>query len=277
MGSGTFRETHGGEMTLSHSVNTVRIAFFLSLFLVMAILEVFFPRRPLRISRKERWLINLSITFGNAIMLRFLIPLGATGMAILATEKGWGLLNLAGASAGLNFVLSILLLDLGIYFQHFCFHQIPLLARIHRMHHADMDLDVTSGARFHPLEMGISMLWKICMIASLGCRPLAVLTFEIFLNGTSMFNHSNVFLPPRWDRIIRSFLVTPDMHRVHHSVIREERNSNYGFALSWWDRLFSTYTAQPVEGHDNMTIGLSDLQDSRKVTLIRILLMPFKK
>ena len=145
------------------------------------------------------------------------------------------------------------------------------------MHHADMDPDVTSGARSHPLEMVISMLRKICMIASLGCKPLAVPAFEIFLNGTSMFNHSNVFLPPELDRVIRYFLVTPDMHRVHHSVIREERNSNYGFALSWWDRLFSTCTSQPRKGHHDMTIGLSDLQDSRKVTFVRLLMMPFKK
>jgi len=253
----------------------IRVGSFLTVFILIALWEIVARRRSLTTSKKARWFSNLSIIFINTLLVRLVFPFLAVSMAIEAGLSGWGFLNSWDLPFWLNFVVGIVALDLAIYLQHVIFHAIPSLWRLHMMHHADLDYDLTTGLRFHPLEMILSMGIKLSVVAALGPPAAAVLVFELLLNGVAMFNHGNIRLPLLLDRFVRYIIVTPDMHRVHHSVILRETNSNYGFNLSWWDRLFGTYCDQPAKGHDGMTIGLSQFRDPKKLTLPWLLLLPF--
>ena len=233
------------------------------------------PKRKLTVSRTGRWLNNTGIIFLDSLLVKLLFPVTAIGVAAAAHENGWGLLQYLQLPGWLSLVMSILFLDLIIYLQHLMFHAVPLLWRLHMIHHADLDIDVTTGLRFHPIEILLSMLIKMTVISALGPPVIAVLIFEISLNGTAMFNHGNIRLPETIDRFLRLLLVTPDMHRVHHSVIIRETNSNFGFNFPWWDRMFGTYRAQPVAGHIGMTIGLSQYRNPVQVTFLRLLALPF--
>jgi len=234
----------------------VRLGFFLGIFAVMALWELAAPRRALTVSKAVRWANNLGLVVLNSIVLRLLFPAAAVGMAAFAARQGWGIFNFLDTPWWLAFLASIVALDFIIYLQHVLVHAVPLLWRLHRVHHADLDFDVTTGARFHPIEIIVSMLIKFATIAVLGPPVAAVIVFEVLLNGTAMFNHSNVRIPKAIDRVLRWLVVTPDMHRVHHSVEDDETNSNFGFNLPWWDRLFGTYRDQPRAGHEGMTIGI---------------------
>jgi len=253
----------------------VRLGFYAGVFALMAVLEALAPRRRLRTPKGTRWLSNLSVTFLGAVLVRLAFPVTAAAFAATAEARGWGLFNAAHLNPLLEAALAVVALDLVIYGQHVVFHLQPILWRLHMMHHADLDIDVTTGTRFHPLEIVISMGIKLCAIAAIGPSPGAVIAFEVVLNATAMFNHSNFALPLGLDRIVRVFLVTPDMHRVHHSAIIRETNSNYGFSLSLWDRLFRTYRPQPLKGHEEMAIGLANYRDPGRLTLPQMLLMPF--
>jgi len=253
----------------------IRLIFFVGIFTLVVIGERMSPRRSMTTSKKVRWISNLGITFLNPLVVHLVLPILAVDMALKAQEGGWGLLNNVGLPFWLKLVIGIIVLDLVIYLQHVMFHAIPILWRLHMMHHADLDYDLTTGLRFHPIEIMLSMVIKLSVVAALGPPAAAVLIFEIILNGMAMFNHGNIRIPLGLDRILRYFVVTPDMHRVHHSVIIRETNSNYGFNLSWWDRLFGTYCAQPTKGHEGMTIGLSQFRDSKRLTLPWLLVLPF--
>jgi len=253
----------------------IRLGSFTFVFIVMALWEKVAPRRYLNASRVARWVNNLSITFLNSVVVKFVFPVTALGVALMARKEGYGVLNIVDIPSLPRGFIAIIALDLTIYFQHRLFHQVPLLWRLHRMHHTDMDIDVTTGARFHPLEMLLSMLIKMAAILLIGAPFWSVLAFEVLLNATSMFNHSNIFINHDIDRFVRLLIVTPDMHRVHHSVIIQETNSNYGFNLSWWDRLFNTYRNQPARGHGAMTVGLANYRDSKYLSLPWMLVTPF--
>ncbi len=253
---------------------TIRLGFFLGIFLLVGGWELLAPRRGLTDAKLRRWADNLGLVAINTLMLRLAFPLLAVGLAAMAQESGWGLFNILQLPAELTLILSLLILDFIIYLQHVMFHMLPTLWRLHRMHHSDLDLDVTSGARFHPLEIILSMLIKMGAVLMLGPSPQAVILFEVILNLSSMFNHGNIYLPVGLDRILRLLVVTPDMHRVHHSVIVRETNSNYGFCFPWWDRLCGTYRAQPEAGHTGMTIGLKEFR--RPEHLGRLLMQPFR-
>jgi sterol desaturase/sphingolipid hydroxylase (fatty acid hydroxylase superfamily) len=255
---------------------TIRMSFFFSVFGIMAVWEMIAPRRTLTTSKPLRWINNLGLVFLNSIVLRLLFPAAAVGVAAFAEQQGWGLLNYYQLPPVLSVIIAVVVLDLVIYIQHVMVHAIPLLWRLHRVHHADLDYDVTTGARFHTLEIILSMLIKFATILLLGPAVVAVIIFEVLLNATAMFNHGNIKLPLSVDRILRLFLVTPDMHRVHHSVEDNETNSNFGFSLPWWDRLFGTYRDQPREGHEGMTIGIHKYRDARQVDrLPGMLALPF--
>jgi len=254
----------------------IRLGFFAGIFLVMALWEFLAPRRKRSHSRLARWPSNLAVSFLNTALLRLLIPTAAVGLALIGEERGWGLFNQVAVPFWLAFILAVLILDFVIYLQHVMFHAVPLFWRFHRMHHTDLDIDVTTGARFHPVEILLSMGLKLATVAALGPPAVAVVVFEVLLNATSMFNHSNVKLPLGLDRILRLLLVTPDMHRVHHSVIPNETNSNFGFNSPWWDRLFGTYLAQPQMGHDGMEIGIAEFREPRELWLDRMILQPFR-
>ena len=253
----------------------IRAGSFLAVFILIALWEIRSKRRSLTTSKKVRWFNNLGITFVNALLVRLVFPVMAVNMALKAQQSEWGLLNNFDLPYWMSFVIGIVALDLTIYLQHVMFHAIPTLWRLHMMHHADLDYDLTTGLRFHPLEIILSTGIKMAVVAALGPPAAAVLTFEIMLNGLAMFNHGNIKLPLKIDRAVRYIIVTPDMHRVHHSVILSETNSNYGFNLPWWDRLFGTYRDQPSKGHNGMTIGLSQFRDSKKLTLPWLILLPF--
>lgn len=253
----------------------VRVTSFFTIFALLAIWERLAARRRLTTSKRSRWTANLAITFLNPASVRLVSPLLPIGMAVLAEERAWGLMNNVTMPLWTKVLIAVIVLDLVIYIQHVLFHTLPVLWRLHMMHHADLDIDVTTGLRFHPLEIMISLGIKLAAVALLGPPVVAVLVFEILLNGTSMFNHSNIYVPIQIDTYLRLLVVTPDMHRVHHSVAIRETNSNFGFNLPWWDRLFGTYRAQPVAGHEKMTIGLSQFRDASKLTLWRLLVLPF--
>lgn len=254
----------------------VRLSFFFGTFVVMAAWEAAAPRRRLRLPRALRWTNNLALVALNTVLLRALFPAAAVGVAAFAGAQGWGLLNHYAVPHAVAVLVSVIALDLIIYLQHVLFHAVPALWRLHRVHHADLDYDVTTGARFHPIEIVLSMLIKFGAIVALGVPVLAVVIFEVILNAMAMFNHANVRIPAALDRVLRWFVVTPDMHRVHHSVEDDEANSNFGFNLSWWDRLFGTYRDQPRAGHEGMTIGIHRYRDPRQVTwLSGILVLPF--
>ncbi|KJS29773.1 MAG: fatty acid hydroxylase [Desulfatitalea sp. BRH_c12] len=254
---------------------TIRLGAFLAVFIVLAVVEVFAPKRALLTSKPRRWFANLTIVALNPVSVFLLFPILPVGLALFASEHNWGLLNQVALPEWLTVIAAVVVLDLVVYTQHVLFHAIPTLWRLHMMHHADMDIDMTTGLRFHPIEITVSMVFKLSTIAALGAPAVAVLIFEVALNATSMFNHGNISLPQGIDRILRLIVVTPDMHRVHHSVIIRETNSNYGFNLPWWDRLFGTYKSQPAKGHTDMTIGLSQFRDPQKLSLPRLLILPF--
>ncbi len=256
---------------------TFRLLLFLAVLLVIALWEVAAPRRQLLLGRKQRWPANLSLVVINSVATRFLLPLLPVGMAVMAAERGIGLLQLMALPFWLNIIVSLTALDLVIYLQHRLFHSQPLLWRLHRVHHSDMEIDVTTGNRFHPLEIVISLLIKLAAVALLGAPALAVVIFEAVLNAAAQFNHGNIDIPLKLDRRLRLFLVTPDMHRVHHSVIPRETDSNFGFNIPLWDRLFGTYRAQPEQGHPGMTIGLKEYRDPAKLTLPALVMQPFGK
>ncbi|MEJ2307771.1 MAG: sterol desaturase family protein [Gammaproteobacteria bacterium] len=255
----------------------IRIGFFLGVLAIMAFWEMVAPRRALTVSKAVRWANNLGLVFLNSFLLRLAFPAAAVGMAAFAVEQEWGLFNYFHLPFWLAFIVSVVVMDFIIWLQHVMVHAVPLLWRIHRMHHADLDFDLTTGARFHPVEIFLSMGIKFATILLLGPPVLAVVVFEVLLNATAMFNHGNVRLPHALDRWLRLLVVTPDMHRVHHSVEDDEANSNFGFCLPWWDRLFGTYRDQPRGGHEGMTIGIHSFRDTRDVSrLPGMLLLPFK-
>lgn len=254
----------------------IRLGFFFGIFAVMALWELAAPRRRLTQPKAVRWANNIGLVFFNSFLVRLVFPLAAVGMAVFAREQGWGVLNYFEVPYWLAVVAAVVVLDFFIWLQHVMVHAVPALWRLHRMHHADLDFDVTTGARFHPLEILLSILIKFAVVAVLGPPVLAVVVFEVLLNATSMFNHSNVRIAAGVDRVLRLFVVTPDMHRVHHSVEDDETNSNFGFNLPWWDRLFGTYRAQPRAGHEGMTIGIRTFRDGKWCSwLTGMLAMPF--
>ncbi len=254
----------------------IRLGIFLGVLVLVATWEALSPRRARRFSRWRRWPSNFGIVALNTVVLRLLFPAAAVGMAWYAQEHGWGLFNAIQAPAALAVVTTVVALDLLIYLQHVMFHAVPALWRLHRMHHADLDFDVTTGARFHPIEIVLSMGIKLAAVVVLGAPPVAVVIFEVVLNATAMFNHGNLRLPLALDRVLRLVVVTPDMHRVHHSVIPAETNSNFGFNLPWWDRLLGTYRAQPAAGHEAMTIGIEQFREPGDLRLDRMLVQPFR-
>jgi len=259
----------------------IRIAAFLAIFGAMAVFELWSPR----LERSEltgalkarRWVTNLGMVLLSSIIMRLVFPAAAVGAALWAQANGWGLLPWLGLDPLWAGIIAFVVLDFAVWLEHLVSHKWPWLWRIHRVHHADTGIDVTTGLRFHPLEIIISMVWKVAIVVGLGAPYLAVLVFEIVLNGTSMFNHANLRLPLGVDRVLRLFLVTPDMHRVHHSVIRSETDSNFGFNFPFWDRLFGTYVDQPSAGHDRVEIGQAAWRDSRPANFVWALLLPFRR
>ena len=256
----------------------IRLSVFISVLIVIMLLEIVSPRRQLKLSRKLRWLNNLILIIINTIVLRLVFPFAAVGAALWCQINQVGVLNYLDISPIFKVIIAFVVLDFAIYLQHILFHFVPVLWRFHKVHHVDLDFDVTSGIRFHPIEMILSMLIKFAVIAVIGVPVLAVIIFEVVLNATSMFNHGNIRLPQKLDSLIRVFIVTPDMHRVHHSSIVKETNSNFGFNFAIWDKLFSTYIAQPSKGHIDMDIGLKEYKDSNTTQkLVNILKIPFFK
>jgi sterol desaturase/sphingolipid hydroxylase (fatty acid hydroxylase superfamily) len=253
----------------------IRLGFFFGILVIMYLWELIAPRRPLTTSKSARWFSNLGLVLIDSVIVRLAFPAGLAGVAFLAQQRGWGLLNPFELSTLLKIVFSVLILDLAIYLQHVMFHSTPLLWRLHMVHHSDMDIDVTTGVRFHPIEILLSMGIKIAVVVLIGAPPASVLIFEIILNGTSMFNHGNVRYPQPIDPFLRLIVVTPEMHRVHHSTIRWETNSNLGFSFPWWDRLFGTYRNQPAKGHLDMIIGLDQYKEPQKLTFLWLIALPF--
>ncbi|MGC9458293.1 sterol desaturase family protein [Vibrio genomosp. F10] len=256
---------------------SIRLIFFVSIFMLCAIWEWVLPRKRLTQSKSVRWLNNIGLVSLNSVLLAVLFPVVAYQAAQYATINEIGLFNRTSMPAFLTLIVSVLLLDLAIYCQHAVFHKIPFLWRLHQVHHADQDIDMTTGARFHPVEIILSMFIKIAIVMIVGIPASAVVIFEVLLNGSAMFNHSNARLHPTIDSVLRKWIVTPDMHRVHHSIIARETHSNFGFFLSIWDRLFNTYIAQPKQGHDQMTIGLPVFRSKREQWLDKMLTQPFRK
>ena len=254
----------------------LRFGVFVSVLFLMIIAETVLPKKARTLPRAHRWLTNFLFVAVDTIFVRLLFPIVAVGVAIIATEENWGLFNLTALPIWIEVFLAIIVLDMMIYWQHVASHHIPVLWRMHKVHHADRDIDVTTGSRFHPIEIGLSMGYKMLLVVLLGPPVLAVILFEIILNGCAMFNHSNIKLPVKADRVLRWFIVTPDMHRIHHSTKMTETNSNFGFSLSLWDRLFGSYIQEPEKGHDGMKIGLSEYQDKAPASLIWSLVLPFK-
>lgn len=254
----------------------LRMAAFAGVLCIMALAEVLAPRRSQAVGRARRWPANLGMVLISALLIKLIFPLSAVAFALWCETRGFGLFNLAGVATWLAVPAAIVLLDLAIYAQHVMFHHVQLLWRLHRMHHADLEFDVTTGIRFHPIEMILSMAIKFAVIALLGAPALAVLLFEMLLNATALFSHSNTRLPLALDRVLRLLLVTPDMHRVHHSVVPRETHSNFGFCLPWWDRLFGTYNDQPQAGHDAMSIGIPAFRAEEELRLDRMLLQPLR-
>ncbi len=254
----------------------IRVGAAAAVFAAMALWEWLAPRRKLAVGRRPRWPSNLGVWLIDAVAVRLLGPVTVVGAALFATEKGWGLFPAIGLPYWAAILFGVIALDLTIYVQHVVFHHVPWLWRLHRMHHADLDIDVTTGVRFHPVEIVLSILIKIAAAVALGVPALGVVIFEVVLNATSLFNHSNVALPPRLDAVARWIVVTPQMHQVHHSIERAETDSNFGFNLPWWDRLFGTYRAQPAAGEERMTIGLPVFRDVAELAIVRLLTQPFR-
>ncbi len=260
---------------MMYEEQTIRLTFFLGTLTAVALWEFIAPRRVLNDSKTRRWSTNLSLVLVNTLVVRFTLPILPVGLALILHERGWGILNITTMSHWIKVVLAVLILDGVLYLQHVLFHFLPTLWRLHRMHHADLDIDVTTGNRFHPLEILISIGIKLAAISLIGPPVIAVVVFEVVLNASAQFNHGNIRIPETVDRWLRLFLVTPDMHRLHHSVLPRDTNSNFGFNVPWWDRLFGTYRAQPEQGHLGMNIGLREYRDPSKLNLARPLLQPF--
>ena len=254
---------------------TIRLSVFIGIFTLMALLEFIVPKKQRALPRAKRWFTNWLLVVIDSIAVRILVPVLAVTVAQFVSDRGWGLFNIIDLPFWIECVLVIILLDMFIYWQHVASHHFPVLWRFHKVHHADRDIDVTTGARFHPIEIVLSMVYKFLCIIILGAPAIAVFLFEVLLNASAMFNHSNIRLPKWFDAPLRYFIVTPDMHRVHHSVLVNETNSNYGFFLPIWDRLFNSYIDQPKHGHQEMVIGLHELQDNRPSSLIWSLKAPF--
>jgi len=254
----------------------VRVGCYAAVFASLALWEWFAPRRTLVAGRRPRWPGNLGILAIDIAAVRLLVPTAAVGVALIAADKGWGLLPVLGLPTWAAILAGVIVLDLVIYIQHVVFHHVPVLWRLHRMHHADVDIDVTTGVRFHPLEILLSLAIKMTAVVALGVPALAVLIFEVLLNATSMFNHSNVALPPWLEPLARWIVVTPQMHQVHHSIERQETDSNFGFNLPWWDRLFGTYREKPAAGEQGVTIGLPIFRDVAELRITRLLTQPFR-
>ena len=257
------------------SETLVRLGFFAAIFFIVALGEKIAPRRSLLKSKLKRWISNLGMQIIDVVALRLIFPLFPVGLAVICAQRGWGLLNDYPITPLPALIIGVLALDFVIYLQHRMFHFVPVFWRVHMVHHTDQDIDVTTAVRFHPLEIILSLLIKLAAVAAIGATPLSVLIFEVMLNGASMFNHGNIRIPISVDHVIRMVFVTPDVHRVHHSVVVPETNSNYGFSFSWWDRILGTYNAQPREGHDRMKIGLNGYHDNRSLKLSALLMMPF--
>lgn len=255
----------------------IRLAVFVGLFLALAAMEYLAPRRELKPVKARRWFTNWAIVAIDSVAVRLVFKAAAVGGALWAAENGVGLFNLVAAPYWIAFLVSIVVLDFAVWFSHLASHKVPLLWRMHRMHHSDVDIDVTTAIRFHPFEILLSMAWKYAVVLALGAPAAAVLVFEIILNGLAMFNHANMRLPLWLDGWLRLLIVTPDMHRVHHSTDMRETDSNYGFNLSIWDRMFGTYTDQPALGHDGMSIGIGEWQDERPTGLAWTLSVPFRE
>jgi sterol desaturase/sphingolipid hydroxylase (fatty acid hydroxylase superfamily) len=254
----------------------IRLAFFTGALVLLALLEAAFPRRSRQVSRKARWPSNLGLSALNQLILRLVLPVSAIMLAVRMEQEGWGLFAQLTWPSWIELAAAVLILDLAIYGQHRLYHAVPVLWRFHRMHHADLDFDVTTGIRFHPASLLLSGLIKLGVVLVIGPSPLAVLIFEVLLNATTMFNHSNLGIPSGLDRLLRLVIVTPDMHRVHHSANPDETNRNFGFNFPWWDRLFGTYRAQPALGHEAMTVGLEDFRSANELRLDRMLSQPFR-
>jgi len=259
----------------------LRLGAFLGIFLAMALLEIALPRRTQKASKAKRWTTNLLIAGIDSLLVRLLamlaVPVAAVAAAAWAASRGWGLLNMIGLPAWVEIVAAMIVLDLAIYGQHVASHKVPALWRLHKVHHTDVEFDVTTAVRFHPVEIGLSMVWKVLVVIALGASPWAVVLFEIALNGCAMFNHANLALPAWLDAVIRKIIVTPDMHRVHHSIHRDEHDTNFGFNLSCWDHVFGTYTQQPRDGHTGMTIGQATHLNDNPTRLGWSLRLPFLK
>ncbi|HLO24692.1 MAG TPA: sterol desaturase family protein [Geobacteraceae bacterium] len=258
-----------------HEEQIIRLSFFFGVLACIGVWEVIAPRRTLTDNKGRRWFTNLSLVVIDTVVVRFALPVVPVGMAYLARERGWGMLNSIALPDWSEIVLAVVALDFVIYLQHVLFHYLPVFWRFHRMHHTDLDIDVTTGNRFHPIEIVISIGIKLMAVVLIGPPAMAVVIFEVLLNATSQFNHGNIRMPEAADRFLRLLVVTPDMHRVHHSVIPRETNSNFGFNLPWWDRLCGTYRPQPELGHTGMTIGLKEFRDPALLSLPRLLKLPF--
>jgi len=255
----------------------IRLGFFFCLLMILALLELYVPRRSLNYDKKTRWIRNLSLVVINNFSTRIIIAFTATSVALYAEKQAIGLFNQVNISDYAKIIISLILLDLAIYIQHLLFHHIPIFWKLHKIHHIDQDIDVSTAVRFHPIEILLSTLIKCAIILLLGVPVIAVIIFEIILNAGAMFSHANIKMPLIIDKYLRLFIVTPDMHRVHHSTIIKETNSNFGFNLSIWDRIFNTYTDQPSKGHKEMEIGLIEYQNVNKTTLVDLIVIPFKK
>ena len=254
----------------------IRLGVFVGMLILMMLWEATAPRRQLRYPRWQRWPINIGLSAITAVLLRFSIGGIAYFSAILASEMEFGLLNVLVLPEWLSLVVALILFDLAVFGQHLAMHRWPLLWRLHKVHHTDLDFDVTTAVRFHPVEIILSLVYKVIIISLLGAPVLAVLIFELILSTSALFNHGNIMIPVHWDKRLRWLLVTPDMHRIHHSTTQTETDSNFGFSISIWDRLFGTYIGEPALGQKGMKIGLSQFRYSSAVTLKKLLLMPFK-
>ena len=255
----------------------IRLGVFVGLLTLMALWEVLAPRRSDAALRARRWPTNITFAILGGLLARVVVPGGAAAFATYVQTQGWGLIGMTGLSGWVAFLAGVAALDLAIYFQHRVFHTVPALWALHRMHHSDTMFDTTTGVRFHPLEIGLSLAIKLAVIAATGAPAESVFVFEVLLNASSLFNHANVRMPAWLERAVRLVLVTPDMHRIHHSVRREETDSNFGFSVSWWDRLFATYRAEPAEGQLGLTIGLPAYRDAASQSLWRLLAQPFRR
>lgn len=259
------------------SAETLRLLIFFAVLVIMALFEWRFPKKHRTSKIVKRWFANISMALVSTLSMRLVMPIVAVSIATIMTQNGWGLFNMLGLPSWLSIILSLILLDMLIYWQHVASHKLPFLWAFHKVHHADRDIDASTGIRFHPLEIMFSMAYKIVCVSLLGAPAEAVFVFEVLLSSSAIFNHANLRLPKSLDSVLRAVIVTPDMHRVHHSTVIAESNRNFGFCLPYWDHLFNTYLDQPSLGHIIMSIGLKEYQDERPSSALWLLLLPFDK